>query len=81
MNEQQALTRVVEAIERIAWALETMAKQQAEFLATMPAEDVIVPEDFVVEPFVATKAPLPTHPYDAACACLACWTERKLFKR
>lgn len=42
MNEQQGMERFVKATERIAAALEQMAKQQAEFLATMPSEEVRV---------------------------------------
>jgi len=39
MNDTEGLRRLVEATERVAKALERMAEQQAEFLATMPAEE------------------------------------------
>jgi len=43
MNDTEGMRRLVEATERVAKALERMADQQAEFLATMPAEDGTMP--------------------------------------
>ena len=50
MDEQQGMRRFVLATERIAAALEQMAKQQAEFLATMPSEEVRVEPEPEPEP-------------------------------
>ena len=80
MNDTEGLRRLVEATERVAKALERMAEQQAEFLATMPAEEeptFVVPEGMVAEPI----AEVPQHAYEADCACPACWSHRRRLKR
>jgi uncharacterized protein (UPF0147 family) len=80
VKQQEFMARLVGAAESIAKSIERMAQQQAEFLATLPAEEVTVDASApmaVAEPASAE----PTHPYDATCACQACWSERQRMKR